>query len=205
MTLYGRMLRGESPSAWKWCFCTSCRCEWLVPAGNPDAYPKFCCHCRNKIDLTLRPEDVIDEAKARIRDRHVAYDINVDASQVSRFELSPEASVRVQAFEELVDVDDVEYLLVGQEVTMLVNETVAFSFRLSHYSLVFLAAFLEDYTSRCEDLICKQASLVDAEELARFKAFTPIEDDLEELDEDSTTYGCDDTACDGIDDGDTTA
>jgi len=174
MTLYSRMLDGDHVD-WKWCFCQSCKMEWLVPAGDPDAYPKYCCHCCEPIDMNVTPSDVLDDVEPA-NDPPERYDVNLDASQYSTFECGPGATMRVCAIQEYHDLNDVEHLIISQELTLLVNPWVAVSVRMSHYSLQQLAFFLDDYVSTCGDILGRGEKIVNHETLKRFNGFTDIDE-----------------------------
>lgn len=173
MTLYSRMLDGEQID-WKWCFCKSCRMEWLVPGGSPDAFPKFCPHCREAIDTDVTPHDVLDDVKVE-DEPPIRYDISIEASQVTVFELPYEASVSVRPFQELQDVNDIEMMIVSDELTILVNEWVVVKVRMSHYMMAELASFLDDYRSTCADLMADGQQIVNNEHLRRFNNFNSLD------------------------------
>ena len=185
MTLYGRMLDGDDSIDWKWVFCASCRMEWLVPGIDPDAFPKFCCHCREPIDMNIKPHDVLDDVESE--ESHVTrYDLNAHASQITNIELSPETHFRIYAKDEFAFVGEDEQKIVSACLTFLVNDWLVLNIQMSHDTCVNIAGMLEEYTELCFDIIAEGKSIVDHPDLIRFNGFNAIGEKETESEDDDT-------------------
>lgn len=177
MTLYRRLIDGDAPAEWKWLYCAACQMEWLVPAVSPDAMPKFCCHCRGEIDPTVQPGDVLPDVTSEELEPAESYDACPTAEHAITIAVQATASVRVHPSVEIIEIDDDEVHAVQQSITLLVDDGLVVSIRMSHATLGLLASFLEDYVSTCGDLLINGQSLVGAPELIRFNSFNAIGDD----------------------------